>query len=171
MALSSELITRYTTEVDVDWRHAFVLFHPIAGTIYTIAASEVQYKTFDGATREFIPVPAAIVTPKNDDSGTEEMGIAWSCVGDNDGNSIEDYVLQYLEAACADTSQRIVCKYTIYLDDDPDPQIDPPIEYGLTNVTVSPDGIAAVATRADILNRTFPREIYRVDRYPGLRRR
>lgn len=171
MALSAEAVTRFTTEVDIDWRFAFVLTHPTAGTLRIINAPDYRELNVDGFTQPFFPVPSQVVMPGQDDSGTEQTGIVWSCIGTGDGSTTEDFALQYLRTAIQNPQDPIECRITIYFDGDPDPQIDPWYYYSLTNVTVSEEAIAAVATRADMLNRSFPREIYKVQHYPGLQRR
>lgn len=36
MTISQDLVTRYTSEVNVDWHEAFILRHPVAGNLYLI---------------------------------------------------------------------------------------------------------------------------------------
>ncbi len=163
MTISAALITRYTSEVHVDWHNAFVLSHPRAGTTYLIDHTQETLGTVDGFNHLFQPVPAEIVPAARDDSGRQDMSIVWC--------GIQDEALAFLDAAAADASQGVVCRYSILIDGSPTPQIDPWIEFMLTQINVSSEAVSAVASRADILNRPFPTVNFRVDTYPGLRRR
>jgi len=163
MTISAALITRYTSEVNVDWHNAFVLSHPSAGTKYLIDHTTEFWGAVDGWNQLFQPVPAQIVPPARDDSGRQDMSIIWC--------GIQDEALSFLDAAAADASHAITCRYSIFLDGSLAPQIDPWIEFQLTQISVNSLAVSAVATRADVLNRPFPTVNYRVDTYPGLRRR
>lgn len=163
MTISAELITRYTTEVDVDWRYAFVLSHPSAGTKYVIDGSEEYEGYYNGYLQLFLPVPVQIVLPTRDDSGRQDMALVWC--------GIESEARDFLDAAIADPTTRISCFFSAFIMGSPTPQIDPWEEFTLSNIMVDKNSVTATATRADILNRSFPTEVYRVDRWPGLRRR
>lgn len=163
MTISAELIERYTTEVDVDWRYAFVLSHPTATTKYLIDGSEEYEGYYNGYLHLFQPVPVQIVLPSRDDSGRQDMGLVWC--------GIESEARSFLDQAIADPTSRISCFFSAFIMGSTTPQIDPWEEFTLSNIMVDKDSVTAVATRADILNRTFPTEVYRVDRWPGLRRR
>jgi hypothetical protein len=163
MTISATLITRYTTEVSVDWHNAFVLYHPLAGTKYLIDHTTEFWGAVDGWNQLFQPVPAKIVPAARDDSGRQDMSIVWC--------GIQDEALTFLDAAAADPTQAVTCRYSIFIDGSVTAQIDPWVEFMLTSISVSKEAVTAMASRADILNRPFPTVNYRVDTYPGLRRR
>ncbi len=163
MTISAELITRYTTGANVDWHEAFILSHPAAGNLYLINFQEEFIGLVDRYPHTFSPVPAQVVPPTRDSNGRQDLSIVWS--------GVKGQALEYLDKAIVDRTQVIQCWYTIYIEGDRNPQLDPMMELTLTNISVAETTVTAIATRADVLNRTFPSEFYRVDRYPGLRRR
>jgi hypothetical protein len=163
MTISAELQARYTSEHDVDWAEAFVLSHPNATTRYLINHAQQHIGYVDNVPQLFEPVPAQITPPGRDDSGRSEMSIAWC--------GVHDEALTFLNQAIANGLVPITCRYSVYIIGDPTPQIDPWITFNLTNIGVQEGLVAATATRSDILNRAFPSEVYRVDKFPGLRRR
>lgn len=167
MALSGNLVARYTSEVDVDWRSAIVLEHPNAGILrlidYTEEFTGYGNATVDPALRVYAPLPMQVQLPARDQSGRSDMGIVW--------DGYNDIILNYLNAAIVDGTQPIICRYTIYILTDPNPQISPFLEFKLTGISATETRVTATASRADIINRAFPTVIYRTDMFPGLRRR
>lgn len=165
MALSADLVERYTSEVDVDWHNAFILTHPAAGVLYLTDHAEELEGLVDGFPQLFRPVPTQIVPPARDGSGRQDMSIVWAIIGDE--------ALAYLRTAISVPTSPVVMRWSQYIEGSMDPQIDPWVELSLSQVTASvADGtVTAVASRADPFNRPFPSEVYRVDRFPGLRRR
>lgn len=165
MSLSADMQTRYQTEVDVDWYHAFILSHPSATTYYLIGnpAGEEVTALVDGVLYTFTPVPVELTPVSRDDSGRQEMGLVFGGIG------LE--AKDFLDAAIADGSEPVTCRYTIYIEGDQDPQIDPLIEFHLANIQIRRESVTATATRADIINRRFPTEVYTIAHYPGLHRR
>lgn len=163
MTISQELVDRYSSEVDIDWRQAFVLKHPKADTAYLIDYIEQHEGIFDESTFVFQPVPAQVVMPTRDSSGRQDMSIVWSGIG--------EAALNFLREAIEDGITPIQCFYSIFIIGNPEPQMNPWMEFLLTNISVSEDSVTAIASRSDILNRLFPNEVYRTDLFPGLRRR
>jgi hypothetical protein len=189
MSLSPELQARYTSEVDVDWRHAFVIWHPLGGVRYLIDHTEEFTGNVDdarwnetpdgkwnwmpasgsGTTPQlFVPVPVQMTLPKRDSSGRSEMSLTWC--------GIQKEVDQFLCAAIG-TGDRpggiypVICRYSVFILGDPNPQIDPWVEFRLTNIAVTEQAVTATASSADVLNQKFPTEVYRLSHFPGLRRR
>ena len=164
MSISAELQERYVTEVDVDWRDALVLVHPAAQSKFLINHSE-EHVGFDinGVSQVFRPVPMEIVPPSRDDSGNADMSIVFCGMGDE--------ALDFLYDALGDATQPIRCWYSVFILGDPEPQIVPWLEFQLTGISVAETSITATASRANILNLPFPNELYRLSRFPGLRRR
>ena len=91
------------------------------------------------------------------------MGVVW----DNVGSELSDYI----KLASYDGTQPIKCFYTVYIVNNQVPQISPFMEFRLTGISISEKQVTATASRADIINKRFPYKVYRLDRFPGLRRR
>lgn len=163
MAISQELQDRYASEVDIDWHNAFVLKHPMAETHYFVDHVDLMPGYFEGRLCTFLPLPTHIEPPRSDDSGRVELTLVW-------GN-IKRYAQHFLQFAAQDATQPIQCYHSVLIEGDQSPQIDPWIEYHLTDVVVTVEGVSATATRTDIINHPFPKALYRVSTYPGLRRR
>lgn len=171
MTISQELAERYSTEVDVDWCDALVITHPKITPIYicnhtdpiTGNITDISGNTL---TETFYPVPFKINLPTRDSSGRQDFGLSISNIF-GVGKTLMDQAIQ-------DPSVPITMMYTIFiigLGDPAIPQYDPAIELFLTEITMNDVAITANATRNDILNMPFPREIYRPDWFPGLNRR
>lgn len=149
----------------MDWCHAFVLSQPGNTAIqpyYLIDFTDQYEGLVDGFPQLFSPVPVQITKPKIDDTGSQEMSIIWC--------GISGEAKEFLDLAITRPDCPILCRYSIYILGDRNPQLDPWLELSLTNITMTLEAVSATATRADILNRSFPTEVYRLDRFPGLRR-
>ena len=163
MTLSADMITRYRSEVDIDWRHALVMFHPSAGYRYLIDYEQEFQGVFDGGLRDFQPVPMQFLLPGVSDSGVGSLGITLGNIG------LE--ATTFLDQAITDPTRPITCWHSIFIEGNSTPQIDPWTEYTMTNITVGIEVVSAQAARSDIMNRKFPRIIYKVEAWPGLKRR
>jgi len=116
-----------------------------------------------GVYQDFIPVPFRIVMPTVDGKGQQDMNL----VIDNVGRDAMDAI----EAAALKPQENIVVVCRIYLNSAGSlPQNDPPLTLSLSQIEVTKEAISGVATRADVLNKTFPSFIYRTDYFPGLDR-
>ena len=163
MPLSAELITRYTTEADQDWWQGLILSHSLAGTVYLTDYPSAQTGNVDGTARTFAAVPWRRVEPTRDAEGLQQLSLQICALGSE--------AVGLLESALADPTERIRCRWGVWLVGDPTQQVDPLPELSLTDVTLTDTLISATATAADILSRPFPSVLYRVDTYPGLDRR
>lgn len=163
MAISAELQARYTTEVDIDFRNAFVLSHPNTATLYLIDHYEQYEGIVDGFPRLFQPVSAEIKPPGRTQSGAIDGSISWTGFG----NIVIDYIYQVI----AGSKDPIKCRHSIYILGDPTPQINPWIEFNLTNTSITEEVVNTTISRTDIINKPFPNEYYRLTKFPGLRRR
>lgn len=160
MTISAELQERYSTECDVDWCNAFILSHPTAGRRYLVDHPEEIVGLVDGFPCTFSPVPTQVTPPTMDSSGRQEMQITWC--------GILGEAQSYLEGASADPSTHVSCRYTVFILGDQHPKIDPPIEFYLVSASVTENAVSVTASRVDILNKPFPGEVYRPDKFPGL---
>lgn len=161
--LSSDLILRYSSAMDVDWRHAFVLSHRlVAEPVYLIDYTEPYEGLVDGIVQTFIPVPVDLQLPSRDNEGRQDMTLTWC--------GISNPAKEFLDVAIADGLSPISCRHSIFILGDEAPQIDPWIEYYLVQASITLDHVMATASRSDVLNRKFPTQKYRFSRFPGLRR-
>ena len=163
MTISADLITRYTSEVDVDWREALAFNHPLAGDRYIINHHEEHQGYFGTSLKIFQPVAFEVVLPTRDSSGRQDMSINLA--------NVLGGPQAFLEAAIVDGTRPIVCAYSVFILGSPTAQVDPWIYFNLTDIALTEEALTATATRADVINRTFPSMVYRTDRYPGLVRR
>ena len=164
MTISAALQERYATEVDVDWWEGIALSHPeLDAQLYLANLPVPQTGFVEGALQTFQPWPFKTVMPKRDGTGRQDLQLILSNVG--------QAAISILDQALRDPSIPITCRYTIYLFGNPEPQIDPPVELNLSDIVVTQEAVSCTASRSDILNLPFPREVYRPDRFPGLDRR
>lgn len=163
MSISAELQARYSTECDVDWADALVIRHPAIVTRYWINHPEQQTGLVEEALQTFAPVPFKLRLPTRDSSGRQDMALVISNVG-----SLGTLLM---DEARADLDSPLAVDYTIFLLGDPTPQLDPPIRLTLTGISLTDTVLTATATRADVFNLNFPREVYRPTAFPGLNRR
>lgn len=171
MTISAELAQRYSSEVDIDWYDALAITHPQITPIYicnhlTEIVGNITNIAGVTETHTFIPAPFKISLPARDSSGRQDFGLSISNIM-NIGKTLMDQAIQ-------DPTTPITMMYTIFIPGDTTPanaQLDPAIELFLTDIALTDSVITATATRNDILNMPFPREIYRPDFFPGLNRR
>jgi hypothetical protein len=117
----------------------------------------------DGRLTKFQSVGFRVELPTADAKGNQDFTIVLSNAGRD--------MIDPLEAASAFTANPIVMTYRIYLDQPGTmPQNSPPIEMRISDVVVSKSSISIQARRADILNMSFPHQLYTVTNYPGLNR-
>jgi len=113
--------------------------------------------------RDFLPFSFEVKLPTVDSSGLQELTISIA--------NADRLLLEEIEAAQEVPEENITCIYSVYLDiPDSQPQIDPRITLSITDIQVSLQTINATASRFDILGRQFPKGIYNLDDFPGLRR-
>ena len=163
MALSAELQARYTTEVDVDWWEALILSHSTGGTYYLTTSHESQQGTFDGAVRTFLPIPFTASLPTLDGEGQQDLTIAICNVGQE--------MRQALQLVKQKPEEPILCRYTIFINGNLSPQYDPPFELYLSSLQLTAAQLSGTASRVDVFNQPFPRQLYRTDWFPSLVRR
>jgi hypothetical protein len=78
--------------------------------------------------------------------------------------------MREIEGAAQDFTQAIVCEYRIFVDNLLAAQNDPPLILFLSEIEATPTQVTGRATRADVVNAEFPRRLYRVREFPGLKR-
>lgn len=168
IGISDELRRIYASAPsDRHYVETLELAHPLFPQTYYVA-NDVRAWAFKltaaaPTSTTFQPVRFAVTLPAMDARGQQDLQMAI----DNVGREAMDAI----EAAAADPTKHIAVTYRVYLDlADSVPQIDPPLVLALQSIIVTNDAITGTATRADVLNRPFPSELYRADTYPGLDR-
>jgi hypothetical protein len=112
---------------------------------------------------QFQPVPFRVQLPTSDGKGQQDLQIMLDNVG--------RVAMDAIEAASYLPTVNIGVVYRVYLDiAGSAPQLEPPLTLALQSVVIDAQAITGTATRADVLNRPFPSELYRVDLFPGLNR-
>lgn len=170
MTISQDLRRVYASApFDRRYVETLELTHPLFPRAYFLTndAQAWQFLIRAGDTpfqaQDFMPVPFKVVQPASDGKGQQDLQL----VIDNVGREAMDAI----EAAAANPTINISVTFRVYLDIPLSaPQIDPPILLALQSVVITLDAISGTATRADVLNRPFPTELYRVDLFPGLNR-
>ena len=165
MPISAALRRRYSSEVDVDWWEAIILSHSRAGTLYLANAQDgiARKGSLDGATRTFRPIPFKVVLPERNGEGQQDLGVTIGNIGRE--------MTAAVEKALNAPTEPIRFRYTIYLENSTTPQIDPPFELALTDVSITQEVLTGTATRYQVFNKPFPSVLYRPDTWPGLVRR
>lgn len=163
MTISAALQTRYSTETDQDWWQGLILSHSLTQTLYLCDQPTAQVGLVDGVARTFAPVPFRLVEPTRDSEGLQQVALQ-IC-------AIESEASTLLGQAIADPTERIRCRWGLWLIGDTAPQRDPLPELSLTRVDLTETVANCTAQSADILSRPFPGLLYRIGQWPGLDRR
>lgn len=122
-------------------------------------------KLFEGDMTTFQPLYFEFKLPTRNGSGVVDMEIQIP--------NLDRGLIEQIELAVNAPKEPIYVKFSLYTEGSEDPQMDPPIALTLANVAVNASSIVGTASRADVLNRAFPRLIFRpsgADSYPGLDR-
>lgn len=136
--------------------------HPaVGGTIYLVKNSEdLTMKLENGTSVLFEAAGFRMTLPAVTEDGLQELRIAI----DNVDRRISDFLDQ-----AKNSTETVKVKYRPYLSTDLEtPQMNPPLELNLTDVSVTVFEVTARATFADIINKKFPSDIYTRARFPSL---
>jgi len=117
----------------------------------------------DLSVKTYLPCYFQIVLPKIDGKGQQDLQLSIQ--------NVDRMIVDELELAMNDTSERITVELRYFLEDAPDagPQ-NVPMKLSISQVNADNVTVTGVAGRPDTLNRVFPAEIYRTDLWPGLNR-
>jgi len=143
------------------------LWHPLFPQRYFLT-NDVQMWQFlltaaSTSPTPFLPVPFYVRQPTSDGKGQQDMEIQI----DNVGREAMDAI----EAASHNPNINITATLRLYVDQhNTPPQNEPPMMLTMQSITITAGAIVGTATRADVLNRPFPTELYRTDTFPGLNR-
>lgn len=164
MTIGADLVSRYSSEVDVDWWEALILSHSrFSQTYYITGGVDASQGIVDGVTRDFQPIPFDVSLPQRDAQGRGDLQVQIGAVGQE--------LNAELEAAIAVPTEPILARYTVYIEGDLTPQYDPMLALQMTDITLTETQVVGVAQPTDTINAPFPRIIYRIDSFPGLDRR
>lgn len=117
----------------------------------------------DTTVQTYDPSYFEIMLPKMDGSGQQDAQIGLQ--------NVDRVIMDELELAAGDPSERIAVTLRLFLEDEPTagPQ-NVPLRLSFSSVQATAQMVTGVAGRPDVLNRPFPLEVYRIDRWPGLDR-
>ena len=114
-----------------------------------------------GGTQLFTAAGFSIEMPSKDEKGFQDLSIAV----DNTNRIASDFLKSTLDYP----NESVTVKYRPYLSNDlSTPQMDPPLVLYLSNARITAEGVVATATFADIINKTFPNQLYTKERFPAL---
>lgn len=140
------------------------LAHPLFSQSWFITNHSAGFSATleTGETVDFIALPFAARQPNSDGSGNQDMGL----VIDN----VDREIIEELERAIADPSQRIAVTYRAFASGDLSAPGSEPISLSITEISAGLTTVEATAGRADVLNRKFPAVLYEIGQFPGLDR-
>ena len=117
----------------------------------------------DDTEQEFRPSYFQLTLPTMDGKGQQDVQLSLQ--------NVDRVIADELERASADPSERIQVWVRLFLEDDTTagPQ-NVPLQLSLAQVQADSQVVSGTAGRPDTLNRPFPLEVYRIDKWPGLDR-
>jgi len=117
----------------------------------------------DSSEQEYLPAYFEIVLPNMDGKGQSDVQLTLQ--------NVDRVIVDELEAANVMPSERIRLVIRLFLESEPEagPQNEP-LRLSFASVQASNQAVTGIASRSDVLNRAFPAEVYRIDRWPGLDR-
>jgi len=139
--------------------------HPLFADTHYLANDPRQWDFYDekNILQNFQASSFSVKPPDVDSSGNQNMSIG---IASTDG-----VIVSELERAQNQTETPIKVIMRVYLDiPNSFPMTNPPIEMFINQVDVSNGAVTAVASRFYVLGRVFPRNLYTLDEFPGLRR-
>lgn len=163
MALTPELQRIYSSAPNnTPFYEGLVLSHPnwtapvaiITNTIETVV------KNLNGVPVTYIGANFEVALPSRNDLGLVQLQVNFPIVTKD--------MIELIELAEA-SRIAITATLTVYIDGSDEPQMTP-IVLSLDSVAITEEVISGTATRIDLLNKTFPRNIVRPETWPGLYR-
>lgn len=163
MALTPELQAIYTSApANVSFYEGLVLSHPTWDGVVAIMTNTAVEKTklLNGDPITFSPASFSVTLPKRDDLGLVELSINFPIVSRT--------MVELIERA--ERSQTaITATLAVYIDGADESQMTP-VELQLDQIALTEDFVSGNASRVDMLNKVFPRNIVRPEMFPGLYR-
>jgi hypothetical protein len=163
MTLSPELQRIYTSApVNTPYYEALVLTHGSWSEVVAIINNTVTdtVKNFNGAPINFTAAVFEVQLPKRDDLGVVEMTISFPIVTRR---------MMELIAQAEAARTPILATLLVYTDSSAESQLTP-LELQLDSIAITEELVSGIASRVDLLNKVYPRNIVRPENYPGLYR-
>lgn len=140
------------------------LRHPLFASTHFVTNTALPFtaRIETGQMIDFITLPFTAKLPGANPGGTQDLVL----VIDN----VDREIIDELERASADPTQRISVTYRAFASDDLTRPGSDPIALSISDIAASTPRVEATATRTDVLNRRFPSVLYEVGLFPGLDR-
>mgnify|MGYP006076073273 FL=1 len=166
MAISNKLKAIYATAPANDFYiETLQILHPkLSGGSFAITNHRDGFSGIieNGATMQFIYLPFGTIPPKTEEGGNLTLQVAL----DNTSRELMDE----LELMATEPETPIVIVYRVFLNSDNTIQNDPPLRLDVTGVSASSQAISFNAGLANLRNKPFPAQLYKIANYPGLAR-
>lgn len=140
-----------------------ILSNPAWSEEIRLCDNTIEPIQFDwgGVLKIFQPSIFEVELPRLDSQQLPELSISIPNFG--------QVLIDYLDAAVAG-GQPITVQMTSFTDYDDKPGIWPALSYEMSEVALNEQWCTGTARREDFINRSFPREIFTVQKFPGLYR-
>jgi hypothetical protein len=159
-------LERWITEAPPDsaWIDVLEFMHPAwpQGFILANWHLDADYIFEDGRRVRALALALRVDLPDAGTDGRQDMSITMDNVGAE--------MFAALEQAQAWPQYPIRVSWRAFLSNHLTEPGAEPVELTIVNTTVTPIAVQMVASRTDIINRRWPRKVYRVERWPGLNR-
>lgn len=165
MTVSPELQRLYASApIEVELWETLELAHPLFASTHFVTNAALPFSAAleTGPVVLFSCLPFAAVQPGANAGGNQDLRL----VIDN----VDREIIDELERANADPSERISATYRAYTSDDLTAPGSDPIALSIADIAAGATRVEATATRTDVLNKRFPAVLYDVVRFPGLDR-
>lgn len=141
-------------------QHCLSLFHSEFSHAHHLTTWTRPFSAYvRGVLVDFIFHPFTVDLPARNGNGQQDLEIS-AFIGD-------DAFIAEMQAATLTATTPIIVEYNRYFPDDPAAQ-DAPISLSASSLSISGATVSLRASRADLLNRSFPRELFRPAAWPGL---
>lgn len=138
--------------------------HPAipSGSLYLVKDwQDLTFTLETGIQQLFTAAGFEIQMPARSEQGIQDLTI----LIDNTDLQVSDFIKETLNFP----NEPVTIKYRPYMSNDlTTPQMDPPLVLYLSGARISAKSVSATATFADIINKTFPNELYTKERFPAL---
>lgn len=144
------------------WLDVLELTHGAWPQPYVLVAYNYSVRvTFeDGRKFDALPLAFRVDLPDAGTQGRQDMGITFDNVGAEIWNA--------LELAQTKPDVPIVVTWRVYLKSNLAAPAAQPFRLSVVNVTATQEVVTMTAQRSDLINRRWPRVVYKPERWPGL---
>ena len=165
MTISRDLQRLYASApADEEIRETLEIRHPrfAASHFLTNAALGFSANIETGQLVDFIALPFTAKLPGASSGGNQDLTLAI--------DNVDREIIDELERAAADPTQRISIVYRMYASGDLSAPGSDPIALSISDISAGLTRVEATASRTDVLNRRFPSVLYEIGLFPGLDR-